>query len=773
MRLGLNNVHLNFSSLNVCALNASGVESSKSKLASVCTSGSDVMVIEDAAKGLMSSLTLRGFTSVGNKSVVCNNGKIVGIDKELPQGYARLTGIVMNDDTYYLIDGFRLKGSDTLKVSFTASKACNVVGCYTTTDAEDNYSIFASTSAGAKYLRYNGGTYLSAITVNKRYDIIVTPTGATGFDKTSTWKEADFTASVDMLIGSTSVNATSAKMTGTIHGNVEVAGRAKFIPCKRLSDGTIGYYDTYATKFYAPAVGSPVAEGYDSSQISIVKGNAPESVIVETVYDKRLPKGYTPIEYVEGDGSTNYVDTGIVIDCLNADVVCDFQMTGNAASTPEMIWGYMDGASNIPRWGFGEYTTKWLGSPNNTTSVGTSDLDRHTCTLRVYTENGTSYYNGTLDNESLYNKSQLASAQAFEENTLSIYLFARNNKGVAGNFGICRIYSFVVTKNGEVAHELIPCKNDKGVVGFYDVRGKSFLTCSNGALIGGEPANGVVCSASAESLYSVGNYVDEQDVVSGSVTRRLGVLVLDGTEKWTKATNSSSDGNAVFYVTVNERANNDTSLKLMSSHYSFRGTVSYSTLKSGEMSITQTTRNIYFDGGNCTSVDEWKAYLAEQYASGTPVVIVYPLAEEKKESVKSQPMMLAERHNTIRRESSVSGLEMTCCYKQKPKEEEGGGLITFNAWVIVGGGSLGGGIENVLEHENQTFTALDGMTWKEYIDSEYGWYSPFFYYEGMGVFISNGDDWFPEEYGIFLNGVFVSENDRIVANAQYDNGGRI
>ena len=72
-------------------------------------------------------------------------------------------------------------------------------------------------------------------------------------------------------------------------------------------------------------------------------------------------------------------------------------------------------------------------------------------------------------------------------------------------------------------------------------------------------------------------------------------------------------------------------------------------------------------------------------------------------------------------------------------------------------------------HESQTFTALDGMTWKEYIDSGYGLNSPFFYYEGGGVYISDGSMWFPQEYGIFLDGILVSENDKIIANAQYDN----
>ena len=192
-----------------------------------------------------------------------NQGALLRVDEELPVGYARLTGIVFNDDSYFAIDGFRLKGSDTLKVSFTANKACNIIGAYTTADADDNYSIFASTTSGAKYLRYNGGTYLSHIVAGQRYDITITPTGCTGFASKSSWAKKDFTTSVDMLIGSTSVGATSAKMDGVIHGNIEVVGRAKFIPCLRASDGVVGYYDAVSGKFYAPTVGTPVMEDYD------------------------------------------------------------------------------------------------------------------------------------------------------------------------------------------------------------------------------------------------------------------------------------------------------------------------------------------------------------------------------------------------------------------------------------------------------------------------------------------------------------------------------
>ena len=710
---------LNVISLNTIYLNKIGIKntSNKESYIEVCTKNNDFIEVVDAKENGLTKLILNGGYEVDKtpsinapSNINFNCGKIYTRDSELPAGYCRLSGIIMNDDTYYSIDGFRLKGNDTLKVSFTANKACNILGCYTTADADDNYSIFASTSSGAKYLRYNGGTYLSAITANKRYDITITPTGATGFGSTSKWEQKDFTSSTDMLIGSTSVNATSAKMSGTIHGSIEVVGRAKFIPCKRIADGVIGYYDTYSNIFYEPSVGNPVAENYDLSKVELIVGDSPETLEITAVYDSRLPKGYIPVEYIESNGVNNYIDTGIVINNLNTTVECDFQMTGNTTSTPEMVWGYMDGASNIPRWGFGEYTTKWLGSPNNTTSVGTSDLDRHTCVLRIFTANDITYYDGTLDEESIYNKSTLASYQAFEKNILSIYLFARNNKNVAGNFATCRIYSFKVYTDGKLAHDLVPCKDKNDIICFYDAIGKVFVTDLYNELDCGEESTNVVTTANVENLFAVDRYINEQDLVKGIVTRRAGMLVFNGTEKWTKATNSSSDGNAVFYIAVNDRANNDTSLKLMSSHYSFKGTVSYSTLKSSEMSITQTTKNIYFDGGTADTKEKWISYLEEQYAAGTPVIVVYPLAEEKTESVTPQPIKLIEGYNTITRISAVSGLEMTCCYKQKPKEEEGGGLIKFYVQHSGPYNPANGIVE---------YTAEKGMTWKEFCESEY------------------------------------------------------
>lgn len=180
----------------------------------------------------------------------------------VPEGYRRCTGVNFDGNCWFETDIY-LQGSDTLRFAFKATKACNVLGCYTDTSAQNNYSVYASTTSGAKYLRYNGGTYLSAISTNTRYDIEITPTGATGFGSASTWTQQTFTASSKMIIGTTSRTATSAKLTGVLYGDVEVEGRGYYVPLEKISDSSIVYYDVVSGNMYANlGSGTPTALGY-------------------------------------------------------------------------------------------------------------------------------------------------------------------------------------------------------------------------------------------------------------------------------------------------------------------------------------------------------------------------------------------------------------------------------------------------------------------------------------------------------------------------------
>lgn len=273
-------------------------------------------------------------------------------------------------------------------------------------------------------------------------------------------------------------------------------------------------------------------------------------------------------------------------------------------------------------------------------------------------------------------------------------------------------------------------------------------------------------SVSSETLLGVDDYIDTQELVSGIVTRKVGYKVLDGTE-------NISTSNSVFTIGFTDKIRSKS--ELYCTHFAY--STSTSSTVSDMKVISFASQNVGFKYDACADIESFRQFLQREYAKGTPVIVVYPLATESTKNVTKKALSNPKGDVTIIREANVDGLAMEIALSVKGEKPEDTPStpkeITFNAWIIVGGGGLGGGESSDLEHENQTFTALDGMTWKEYIDSEYGWDSPFFYYERDGVYINNGDDWFPVDHGIFLNGTLVSENDKIIANAQYDNGGRI
>ena len=181
------------------------------------------------------------------------------IETGLPTGYRRVLGYKCNNNVYWKITDFKLKGSDTVRISFSVTDACNVWGCYQGTDATDNYDLYASTTSGSKYLRYGSGTYASywsASNLNKRFDVVYTPTGTSGMPEDSTWTAKTFTSANDLLIGATTTTGSSSKLKGNLYGDIIVDGRLHLIPCERESDHVLGYYDTQSATFFAPT-GTP------------------------------------------------------------------------------------------------------------------------------------------------------------------------------------------------------------------------------------------------------------------------------------------------------------------------------------------------------------------------------------------------------------------------------------------------------------------------------------------------------------------------------------
>lgn len=174
--------------------------------------------------------------------------------------------------------------------------------------------------------------------------------------------------------------------------------------------------------------------------------------------------------------------------------------------------------------------------------------------------------------------------------------------------------------------------------------------------------NTTVSTATCEDLLSIGTYTDQQEIIDGTVTRKVGVLVLDGTENWTRATNQDGSANYVFYTQIDDKkvGNNQ---PMLCSHHEYIGSGSYVTLTAGKFLSNANNTSVYFDGGSITTATNWKNWLATQYANGTPVIVIYPLATETTETVTGQPMQTAAGNNTAEiTQAGMAGLELEVEY---------------------------------------------------------------------------------------------------------------
>lgn len=214
--------------------------------------------------------------------IMCNNGALRMVDDELPIAYKRVLGFACNNNAMWEIPDFYIKGTDTLRVSFSITATSNLIGSYSGSTSGPNYSIYASTS-NVNYLRYYNTNYNSQFDADTRYDIVMTPTGTHGMKKDSEWETVDFTTERPFCIGTTAANiTTSAKLKGNLYGDIIVDGRLHLVPCERISDNVLGYYDTISDTFYEPYEGfdGAVSLGYDGSHYSLAVVGTPEVLTV-------------------------------------------------------------------------------------------------------------------------------------------------------------------------------------------------------------------------------------------------------------------------------------------------------------------------------------------------------------------------------------------------------------------------------------------------------------------------------------------------------------
>lgn len=439
-----------------------------------------------------------------------------------------------------------------------------------------------------------------------------------------------------------------------------------FLPCRRNSDNQLGIYNTKTGQFILPSVTNGFTAGPD---VTIPSPDTPMDIVCNNGVIKYetygLPAGYTKVEYLESSG-TQYIDTGIVptnttgwkVTLNMPDVQNDQSKFGcrNDNSDTRFWLGCVNGKAYFG-WGTNYPTSENRPSisANVENTVSCNYLNDRTCKL-----------NGTI----VYSNLPTLSFTP----TKSIWLFGANTG--TGAYRSYKVSEATFTEGNAIIMHLIPAKrNSDNVLGLYDTVGKTFLTNQGtGTFIAGTEQTAYVYTdgtvevvtdslgntANAERLLAVGNYKDTQEVISGSVTRNVEVLVLDGTEGWLLATGT---GYRQFYTSITQGViKNSVSLVSNIAPYG----------------CTAATRTDYdfgcYSGGTgylcfqmigsstLTTVAEFKQFLANQYTNGTPVIIVYPLATATTETVTGQFLSKSPVTQTA---GSISNLPIAITESQK------------------------------------------------------------------------------------------------------------
>lgn len=173
-------------------------------------------------------------------------------------------------------------------------------------------------------------------------------------------------------------------------------------------------------------------------------------------------------------------------------------------------------------------------------------------------------------------------------------------------------------------------------------------------------------TATAEMLLKVGDYTDVQEILSGNVKRNVGVKVFDGTENWA----TSSSEYKVYSITISDaKGQSDWSTRgAYITHlddYVGSAMPVYSEAPINTVWFNPTGALRCKTNSSFNTLNAWKNWLAAQYAAGTPVIVVYPLATETTESVAGQTLQVQAGDNTLEiTQASMSGLELEAQYEQ-------------------------------------------------------------------------------------------------------------
>lgn len=162
-------------------------------------------------------------------------------------------------------------------------------------------------------------------------------------------------------------------------------------------------------------------------------------------------------------------------------------------------------------------------------------------------------------------------------------------------------------------------------------------------------------TATCELLCGIAGVRDEHEILSGTRIKRIGIKVLDGTEDWVEKTTAQ----ATWYEA--DILDNSMFSHLICTHFkNYAMVLQNNTVYKSAGSSVLCVR--YDDAGSLANFKQW---LATQYSSGTPVILVYGLETPVTEHVSPQTLQVSAGSNTISiTDASLSDLLIEAKYKK-------------------------------------------------------------------------------------------------------------
>ena len=582
----------------------------------------------------------------------------------LPSGYTQVD-YIESTGTQYINTGFKPNDNTKIEIDWytTSIKSAYVCGARATSNstiifAQSGSSTGAVVSAivnGISVTASTGGTNWERTTNGQRYNTIIETKGNNKYN----YNIKDLTNNREFNLSNWNYGSIAGNMASlylfsfnpyNIIENMRLYSCKiydnnilvrNFIPCYRNSDNKVGLYDIANNVFYS---NNGTGSFYYGNVIPIIPTEeAPVPVLGVGDNITGLPINYTKVDYIESTG-TQYIDTNFT---PNSNTKYDINI--EISSSVQQLRYFISAGSTYRN-------NIYCGGGTQQASAGYGSIYVNTNSLLQ----GNTKYNLILDKNLFYLDGVLVHTFAKEtfDNTGNTILFARASD--YATYSNIRLYDCKIYDNGVLIRDFIPCyRNSDNEVGLYDTVTKTFYTNQGtGSFIYGNVIDRggykipIKCDDETKTIYleeplhKIGNYADILSYSDHNVTRYIKKIVFTGEEGW-RLTSSSDKSYFILTAGILQKYKEDI---ILCTHYEYAN-ISTNTSNVGIDMINSTTagedrfaiRDIYPE---TTTLNDFKTFLREQYANGTPVTAWVVLNEPEIEEIHA-PEILADRYTSI------------------------------------------------------------------------------------------------------------------------------